>query len=82
MDNETKALAAALVLLLIAFPLTALGTERDVTWLWWAGLAVLAAGAVIPPALRFVGADDDDDNDSEDDNDDDDNNGNDEGRAR
>jgi hypothetical protein len=55
MDIDTKALTASLVLLLAAFPLTAVGTDRDLTWLWWLGLAVLAIGSAIPPALRLVG---------------------------
>ncbi len=46
----------SLVLMLIAFPLISLGTTGDQPALWWAGLAALVAGALIPPVLRFVPA--------------------------
>lgn len=44
----------SLVLMLIAFPLISLGTTGDQPALWWAGLAALGAGALIPPVLRFA----------------------------
>lgn len=63
MTTSTKLLGLALVLMLLAFPLTSFGTDRDVTWLWWAGVVVLVLGALIPPGLRFVDADADGDAD-------------------
>lgn len=44
----------SLLLMLAAFPLISLGTTQDRPALWWLGLASLAFGALIPPALRFV----------------------------
>ena len=64
MTTSTKLLGLALVLMLLAFPLTSVGTDRDVTWLWWAGVAVLVLGALIPPGLRFVDTDGDTDGDT------------------
>jgi hypothetical protein len=67
MDTTTKMLGVTLLLMLAVFPLTAIGTDRDVPALWWTGLAVLAVASAIPPALRFViddagdAADEDDD---------------------
>lgn len=54
MDNETKILSIALLLMLAAFPLTSIGTENDLTAVWVAGLVVLAIGAAAPPVLRYV----------------------------
>ena len=42
------------VLMLIAFPLVSIGMTNDQPVLWWAGLAALTLGALIPPVLRFV----------------------------
>jgi hypothetical protein len=58
-DNDTKLLTVALVLMLAAFPLTGIGSEQDITWLWIAGLIVLTLGAVIPPVTRYARSDDD-----------------------
>jgi hypothetical protein len=65
MDNDTKALAGALVMLLLAFPLTAWGTDRDITWLWMLGLAAIAVGSAIPPVMRLAGGGSDDDGDGD-----------------
>jgi hypothetical protein len=54
MDNETKILSGALVLMLLAFPLTSIGTEDDLTALWVAGLVVLGIGAAAAPILRYL----------------------------
>jgi hypothetical protein len=67
MDTTTKMLALTLLLMLVVFPLTAVGTARDTPALWWAGLAVLAVASAIPPALRFVSDDADDSDDDEED---------------
>lgn len=67
MTTSTKLLGLALVLMLLAFPLTSVGTDRDVTWLWWAGVVVLVLGALIPPGLRFVDADGNADGNGDDD---------------
>jgi hypothetical protein len=67
MNTSTKLLGAALLLMLLAFPLTSLGTDRDLSWLWWTGLVVLAIGAAIPPIVRFapLGGDGDGDGDED-----------------
>lgn len=56
--TRKRALGIALVLLLIAFPLTSLGTAGDRPALWWAGLALLVIGGLIAPLTRFMGDDD------------------------
>ena len=58
MDNETKILSVALLLMLAAFPLTSIGTENDLTAVWVAGLVALAIGAAAAPVMRFVSVDD------------------------
>jgi hypothetical protein len=62
-DTDTKVLTAALVLMLVAFPLTAIGSEQEITALWVVGLVVLAVGALIPPITRYATPGDDDDGD-------------------
>lgn len=57
MRQETL-LAIALVLLLVSFPLIALGTGDAPAALWWLGLATLVAGGALPPIARFVADDD------------------------
>jgi hypothetical protein len=64
MDRDTLVLLVALVLMLVGYPLIALGTDGDVTALWAAGLVAVGVGALIPPVARYVpvgGTDDDDD---------------------
>jgi hypothetical protein len=71
MDRDTVLLLVALFLMLIGYPLTAVGTDGDATPVWIAGLVAVAAGALIPPVTRFVGAGDgDNDNGNDDGNDD------------
>jgi hypothetical protein len=57
MDRDTVLLLVALFLMLVGYPLTALGTDGDATPVWVAGLVAVAAGALIPPVTRYVGAD-------------------------
>jgi hypothetical protein len=61
--RKTPVLGLAFVLLLAAFPLISAGTTGERDALWWAGLALLAAGALIPPVTRFAMPDDDDGDD-------------------
>ncbi|HSL11721.1 MAG TPA: hypothetical protein VLA82_10455 [Actinomycetota bacterium] len=51
-------LGAALVLMLLAFPLVSVGTTGDADALWWIGAALLVVGGVIPPLTRYVIRDD------------------------
>jgi hypothetical protein len=62
-DKDTKILTVALVLMLAAFPLTGIGSEQEITWLWVAGLVVLTLGAIIPPVTRYAFSDDDEEED-------------------
>ena len=43
--------------MLIAFPLISVGTMEDRPFLWGFGLASLTIGALIPPIMRFILAD-------------------------
>ncbi|HHX64864.1 MAG TPA: hypothetical protein GX702_08265 [Chloroflexi bacterium] len=52
--TKLTALSIALVLLLISFPLTSLGTAGDTAWLWWLGLILLTIGGLIPPVTRYT----------------------------
>lgn len=56
--RQKTLLAIALVLLLVSFPLIALGTGDAPAALWWLGLATLVAGGALPPIARFVADDD------------------------
>ncbi len=47
-------LGAAFLLLLAAFPLISFGTTGGNDTLWWAGLALLTVGALIPPVARYA----------------------------
>jgi len=44
----------SLLLMLAAFPLISIGTTGDQALVWWLGLASLAFGALIPPAMRYL----------------------------
>ncbi len=44
----------SLLLMLAAFPLISVGTTNGRPVVWWIGLACLAVGALIPPAMRFL----------------------------
>lgn len=46
----------SLLLMLVALPLLSLGTTNALSPIWWAGLASLTLGALIPTALRFAPA--------------------------
>ena len=48
-----------LVLMLLALPLTSLGTAGDQSWAQVAGIAVLGLAALVPPVMRFAGPDED-----------------------
>jgi hypothetical protein len=52
--SRNALLGLSFVLLLIVYPLTALGTDGMSPVLWWAGIAALAVGGLIPPVLHFV----------------------------
>ncbi|QYX56437.1 hypothetical protein K1T73_15490 [Roseovarius sp. SCSIO 43702] len=51
--NRLLTLSISLVLLLIAFPLISIGTTSGPPVLWWAGLAALVVGGVLPPLRRL-----------------------------
>jgi hypothetical protein len=53
-DLETKLLTLALVLMLAAFPVTSVGTTEDLPVVWGIGLALLTAGALIGPVMRYA----------------------------
>jgi hypothetical protein len=53
MDRKLKAEALALLLLIVAFPLTSIGKMGN-TQLWWIGLLSLIAGGVLPVATRYM----------------------------
>jgi hypothetical protein len=52
--SRSVARNVSLLLMLAAFPLISVGTTGGRPAVWWLGLASLAAGALIPPAMRFV----------------------------
>lgn len=49
----------ALALLMLSLPLIVIAYEADVTALAVLGVVLAATGALLPPALRYVGPDDD-----------------------
>ncbi len=51
--TRSRLMNAGFVMLLAALPLISAGTRRDATVVWAAGLVVLAAGFMVPLALRF-----------------------------
>lgn len=53
----------SLVLMIAALPVTAVAGQQDSTVLYVVGLAVFAAGALLPPVLRYVGPGSDDSED-------------------
>ncbi len=59
--SSQKPMITSLLLMLAALPLVAVGTAIETAPLWWAGLALLAIGAAIPPLTRFGAKDDDED---------------------
>jgi hypothetical protein len=53
--SRTALLSLSFILLLLVYPLTALGTDGISPVLWWLGIAALLIGGLIPPVLHFVG---------------------------
>ncbi|MEH2509341.1 hypothetical protein V1291_000695 [Nitrobacteraceae bacterium AZCC 1564] len=54
MDKKLKAETWALVLLLIAFPITSWGTTGGIYLVWWVGFISLIAGGVLPVWTRYM----------------------------
>jgi hypothetical protein len=52
--SEMQIQGLALVILLVPLFLISAGATAGVAILWWLGLALLAAGGLIPAALRYV----------------------------
>jgi hypothetical protein len=52
--SETLLNGIALILLLIPIVLISIGTTQDIEPLWWAGIVMLALGALIPPITRYA----------------------------
>jgi hypothetical protein len=65
--NTTLVLAISLVLFLVALPLTSFGAMEENEVIWGAGLVLLVVAGILPPATRFIGADDDKDKDKDED---------------
>jgi hypothetical protein len=61
MDRDTVLLLVALGLMLVGYPLTAIGTDDDATAVWVAGLVAVGIGALIAPVTRLLASDGDDD---------------------
>ena len=51
--TRSRLMNAAFLMLLAALPLISVGSRRDATGMWAAGLLVLAAGFLLPLVLRF-----------------------------
>ena len=54
MDSKLKAETLALVLLLVAFPITSWGTSAGSALVWWIGLLCLVAGGLVPVMTRYM----------------------------
>jgi hypothetical protein len=54
MDKKLKAEILALVLLLVAFPITSWGTTAGNDPVWWIGLISLVAGGLVPVLTRYM----------------------------
>lgn len=54
MDKKLKAETWALVLLLVAFPITSWGTTGGIYLVWWIGFISLIAGGVLPVWTRYM----------------------------
>ena len=59
--TELRAQGVALVVLLLALPVLAVGVNADVTALSVAGVVMVAAAALLLPALRWLDLDDEED---------------------
>ena len=67
--NKLMIQGGVLVLMLLALPLTSLGTTTSLDWANYLGLGAIAVGGLTMPVLRFVGDDEDDDSDEDSDED-------------
>lgn len=54
MDKKLKAETLALVLLLIAFPITSWGTTAGSYLVWWVGFICLLVGGLVPILTRYM----------------------------
>ncbi len=54
MDKKLKAETLALVLLLVAFPISSWGTTAGNQLVWWIGFICLVAGGVLPVWTRYM----------------------------
>jgi hypothetical protein len=54
MDRKLKAEIFALVLMLVAFPITSWGTTAGNYLVWWIGFISLVAGGVLPVWTRYM----------------------------
>lgn len=57
MPSNQLALSIALALFVLGLGLISTGSNRGTDGLWAAGLALIAFGGLIGPALRFAGGD-------------------------
>ncbi len=60
MPSNQLSLSIALALFVTGLGLISTGTHREVDGLWVGGLALLAAGGLIGPTLRFTAEDEED----------------------
>lgn len=58
--SSLAVMGLSLALMIVALPITAVAGQQDSTVLYALGLAVFAAGALIPPVTRYVGPGSDD----------------------
>ena len=54
MDRKLKAEIWALLLLLVAFPITSWGTTGGMYLVWWIGFLSLIAGGLLPIWTRYM----------------------------
>ena len=54
MDKKLKAEILALVLLLVAFPITSWGTTAANYLVWWIGFISLVVGGLVPVMTRYM----------------------------
>lgn len=52
--NRLAYLSVSLILLAVAFPLISRGSTSGPELLWWAGMAALICGGLIPPLQRLL----------------------------
>lgn len=53
--NKLLVQGAALILMLLALPLTSLGTTTPMMWALYVGLGTITVGGLTTPVLHFVG---------------------------